>query len=356
MRTRMKVAVAYNDDAHLKGHLNPTEMIGEREVIETAREVIDTLAGDHICHLLPVAGSLSDATSSLFRFGPDVVINLCEGAFGNTRFESNISLLFDMLGLAHTGCDAIASRICQDKGLLKELLADAAVPTPEGFSSDPGTSDAEFLECFGRILGTARAIVKPSREDAGLGIDRGSVVASASVALERARAIESRFQQPALVERFVGGGELNQSIYWNTVGAVLLPPGEVIFADALSSEERIVGWEAKWDEGSPADLATRNRTPAEISPGARVRLQSICRRTASMLGLSSYCRFDVREDAEGAMFLIDVNPNPDIGQGSGFRKALAAAGIGFRDFLNELMIAAVSRAHKKPSPTPLALG
>ena len=356
MATRMKVAVAYNDDAHLKGHLNPTEMIGEREVIETAREVSDTLAGDHDCHLLPVSESLADATSSLSRFGPDVVINLCEGAFGNTRFESSISLFFDMLGLPHTGCDAIASRIAQDKALLKELLAGAAIPTPEGFASTRGMSDAEFLECFLRKIGTSRAIVKPSREDAGLGIESGSVVASASVALLRAGAIETRFQQPALVEQFVAGGELNQAIYWNAQGAVLLPPGEVIFADELPSEERIVGWEAKWNDGSSADLATLNRTPAQISPGARARLQSICGQTASMLGLSAYCRFDVREDAKGAMFLIDVNPNPDIGRGSGFRKALAAARIEFRDFLNELIIAAVSAPHRQASHMRLPIG
>jgi D-alanine-D-alanine ligase len=352
----MKVAIAYNDDAHLKGHLNPIEIIGEREVIATAREVVDTLAADHDCKLVPVMESLADASSSLTRFAPDVVINLCEGAFGNTRFESNISLFFDMLGLPHTGCDAIASRICQDKALLKKLLVDGGIPTPEGFAADGRMSDAEFLETYKRKLGLSQAIVKPSREDAGLGIERGSVVASAFAALARARAVEQRFQQAALVEQFVTGGELNQSIYWNAEGPVLLPPGEVIFGDDLPPEARIVGWEAKWDDGSPADLATRNRTPAEISSAACDRLQSICRHTAFMLGLSSYCRFDVREGAGGAMFVIDVNPNPDVGEGSGFRKALAAARIEFRDFLNELMIAAVSRAHRPDSHQPLPVG
>jgi D-alanine-D-alanine ligase len=245
-----------------------------------------------------------------------------------------------MLGLPHSGCEAIASRICQDKALLKKLLADASIPTPRGFASSRTMSDAAFVEQF-EGAGLVRVIVKPSCEDAGLGIESGSVVSSASEALARARSIESRFRQPALVEQFIAGGELNQSMYWNASGPVVLPPGEVVFGDHLSAEERIVGWAAKWDEGSAADLATRNRTPAQISPAAWAQLQSICLRAASVLGLSSYCRFDVREDVGGAMFLIDVNPNPDIGRGSGFRKALEAAGIGFRDFLNELMIAAV---------------
>ena len=33
----------------------------------------------------------------------------------------------------------------------------------------------------------------------------------------------------------------------------LLPPGEIVFADELAPEERIVGWKAKWASGSPED-------------------------------------------------------------------------------------------------------
>ena len=47
--------------------------------------------------------------------------------------------------------------------------------------------------------------------------------------------------------------------------------------------------------------------------------------------------FVVREDGDGRLHVLDVNANPDIGAGSGFRKALAAAGIGFEEFLAELI-------------------
>ena len=36
-----RIAVAYNDDAHRKPHLNETEMLGEVEVIDTAREIAE---------------------------------------------------------------------------------------------------------------------------------------------------------------------------------------------------------------------------------------------------------------------------------------------------------------------------
>ena len=40
---------------------------------------------------------------------------------------------------------------------------------------------------------------------------------------------------------------------------------------------------------------------------------------------------------DGRMYVIDINANPDLGPSSGFRKALAAAGISFADFLADLI-------------------
>jgi len=54
-------------------------------------------------------------------------------------------------------------------------------------------------------------------------------------------------------------------------------------------------------------------------------------------------RFDLRQAQTGQLFIIDINPNPDLGRDTGFRRALAAAGISFADFLNDLIIAAYAR-------------
>ena len=96
----------------------------------------------------------------------------------------------------------------------------------------------------------------------------------------------------------------------------------------------------------------RHHEPAEIirvplPPERRGRARvadgldaDVCRRAASVLSVGGYCRFDVRQRPSGELCILDVNPNPDIGQGTGFRKALQAAGIDFADFLKQLMIAA----------------
>jgi D-alanine-D-alanine ligase len=316
----MKIAVAYNDDLHLKPHLNETEKLGEAEVIDTAREIAELLDAKLVAVKDDVALSLLELKSY------DVVINLCEGVLGHPDWEKNFALGLEMLGIAHTSCEPVALGICTDKKLVKRILLASGIPAPRFWHGEEG--------------GTW--IVKPSREDAGIGIDAMSVVSSTSEIEARVKYVEETYRQPALVEEFIDGRELNQAIYFSTTGPVVLPPGEIVFDDGLASNERVVGWKAKWAAGSREDRGTRNRTPALIDDKTRDALKDICLRAASTLGLSGYVRFDVRQSQADRLFIVDINPNPDIGRGSGFRKALDAAGIPFADFLKALIMAAAA--------------
>jgi D-alanine-D-alanine ligase len=316
----MKIAVAYNDDLHLKPHLNETEKLGEAEVIDTAREIAELLDAQLVAVKDDVAASLRELKTY------DVVVNLCEGVLGHPIWEKNFALGLEMLGIPHTSCEPIALGICTDKKLVKRILLASGIATPRFWHAEEG--------------GTW--IVKPSREDAGIGIDAASVVSSASEIEARVKYVEETYRQPALVEEFIDGRELNQAIYFATTGAVVLPPGEIVFDDDLASNERVVGWKAKWASGSREDRGTRNRTPALIDDKTRDELKDLCLRAASILGLSGYVRFDIRQSQAGQLFIVDINPNPDIGRGSGFRKALDAAGIAFADFLKALIMAAAA--------------
>ena len=63
-----------------------------------------------------------------------------------------------------------------------------------------------------------------------------------------------------------------------------------------------------------------------------------------LLGTDMTVRFDLRQSSEsGVIYIVDINPNSDLGSGSGFRKAVDAAGILFSDLLEDLIIAACAR-------------
>ena len=315
------IAVCYNDDVHRKPHLNETEKLGEAEVADTACEVAETLRAD----LVPVGDDIGPALLALRRY--DVVVNLCEGVLGHPDWEKNFALGLEMLGIPQTACEPIAVGICNDKRLVKRILLASGLPTPAFWHGEEG--------------GTW--IVKPSREDAGIGIDAASVASTRDAIEARVAYIEETYRQPALVEEFIDGRELNQAIYVTRDGPVVLPPGEILFDDALAPRERVVGWKAKWASGSHEDRATRNHTPAVIDDTLRRDIADICLRAASVLSLGGYVRFDLRQSQTGQLWIIDINPNPNIARDSGFRKALAAEGVAFADFLKALIMAAVAR-------------
>lgn len=303
----MKVAVAYNDDLARKGHLSAMERVGEGEVVETAREIAQLLGAETVA----VGEDLLAAIEKLR--GCDVVINLCEGVLGNPQWEMHFALALEMLGIRFTGCDPTATAICGDKTLVKRFLPHLT-PGADGFP----------------------LIVKPSLSDAGLGIDDASIVHTAAERDARAEWVRNTYGQEPVVEQFIEGREFNQSMFLGR----WLPPGEVVFGNG----QRVVGWKAKWDGGSAEDLGTVNRTPAQIDDATRARIAAVCKEAADVLGLGDgYCRFDLREANDGRLFLLDINPQPDLGKDAGFRKALAAADIGFRDFLDALIMAAARR-------------
>jgi len=315
-----RIAVAFNDDAALKKHLNPTELLGELEVVDTAHEMAEILSAE----LVPVRDDVTAAVNACRRF--NVVVDLCEGVLGQTRFEKNFALALEMFGIPHTSCDPIALGLCSNKSLVKDLLIAAGIPTPVRYPSHVDV-----------IQGTY--IVKPSNEDAGIGIEPAAIVETADQLEARRRYVEQTYRQPALIEQFIDGRELNQAVLCGRA----LPTGEVIFAESLDPHERIVGWKAKWDSGSDEDLATANRTPASIDEATRSEVVRICTAAAELFGLDMAVRFDLRQAASGELYIIDINPNPDLGHGTGFRKALDAAGLSFADCLETLIMAAYSR-------------
>jgi len=328
---RLKVVVTCNDDTHLKTHLNEIERIGEEEVLDTAREVAEVSGGV----LLKVRDSIDDALDSLRTTRPDVVFNLCEGVLGNPRWEMNFALALEMLGIPFTGCDPLAVALCTDKWRVKQLLMAAGIPTPEAFVVD------HVAPALRRLRGGVTYIVKPSREDAGIGIDATAVCGTEAEILARVQHVIETYHQPALVEEFIDGAEYNQALYFTTDGPRVLPPGEIVFDESLTPAERVVGWKAKWASGSREDRATRNRTPAVMSDTMRRDVASLCLSAASLLSLRGYSRFDLRQSRTGELWIVDINPNPDIGRGSGLRLALQAAGIAFEEFVDAIIMAAL---------------
>jgi D-alanine-D-alanine ligase len=107
-------------------------------------------------------------------------------------------------------------------------------------------------------------IVKPSREDASVGITSQSVVHDRVELGRQVAAVIARYRQPALVEQYIEGREIYVSMLGRQDGGVdLLPLHEIDFSEMPAGQPRIVSYAAKWEETSPEYRGTK---PVRCAP------------------------------------------------------------------------------------------
>jgi D-alanine-D-alanine ligase len=251
----------------------------------------------------------------------DLVFNLCEGLSGQGSEEHLPAAAVELLGLPMTGARALTLGLCLRKDLVNAHLRAHGVAIPDWALSRAGAPLAwrHFP-----------AIVKPAAEDASLGIDLHSVVRDPSE-LEAARAKGHETWERLLVQRFVDGRELNLAL----VGDDVLPPAEILW-DLPPGLPRVVTYAAKWEPGSVYDRGTIPRVLDGREGRLVGRLERLARRVWAAVDGVGYGRVDVRMDGRGRIYVIDVNPNPDISPSAGLARQAAAAGWSYGELIGRV--------------------
>jgi len=284
------------------------------------------------CHLLPVKDDIKTLINSLELFRPDAVVNLCEAFFRRSKFEMNVPAVLELIKIPYTGSPPLTLGLCQNKGLTKHALKANEIPTPE----------YQILESYKDWKNEIEfpLMVKPLREDASLGIMRKSFVKNNRQLKTRVDYINRRYKQPALVEKYIGGRELNVSILGNEKPRVL-PISEIIFE--RKKEPKIVDYSAKWLEKSEEYQNTKPVCPAKLSSSVERNVKRISLKAYRLLGCRDYARVDIRLK-NNTPYILEVNANPDISIDAGFVRSLKAAGISYKKFIREIVFFAIQRS------------
>jgi D-alanine-D-alanine ligase len=269
----------------------------------------------------------------------DLLFNLCESMDNNSLNEPTFAGLLDLFGIRYTGADLLALASCLHKQRTKDILIAHGVPTPpyrylvdEHALADP-TLDGLDYPWF----------VKLAHEDASLGITEANLVVDAAALRARSRDLMREYKQAVIAERYVAGREINVTIMGNGAEARTLPLHEIDFAAMPSDRPRIVSYAAKWEEAHVDYAGTkpvplRDATPALVAAVERVALAAY-----RAVELRDYGRVDLRVDATGQPWVIDVNPNPDISPDAGVTRAAAAAGMSYPQMVAEIARIALHR-------------
>ncbi|WP_394825992.1 ATP-grasp domain-containing protein [Pendulispora albinea] len=343
-RKVVRVAVVHNTDYEDASPEGDPGYAARADVKLVARIVADQLSDErHESQVVAVDGDLVLLRDRLLQLEPDCVFNLCESLAGDARLESAVPLLVETLGIPCTGSppEALSRALYKDR--VKESLQRAGVPTPSGCvlrrPDDP--YDLPFP-----------AIVKPVHEDGSVGITQRSVVTNEPELRAVVAETLAVHCQPALVEQYVEGRELNVAMLGFPTARVL-PLCEIDFSELPEEAPRIVSYDAKWKAGSIEDRGTRPVHNPELPSALAARVRRVAVDAFRALGLRDYGRVDIRLAPSGVPYVIDVNPNCDLSPNAGMARAAAAVGIDYAALLKLVVRYAVRR--RSASKAPLSM-
>jgi len=335
-RSTIKIAVVYNRDSqnviNLFGQPN-REKIGLKLIERITR---DLSAGGH--QTLSFEAD-KDLVARLEEFMPRVVhgerpglvFNLSYGIQGQARY-THVPSILEMMGVPYLGSGPLAHSIALDKVITKMVLVQHGIPTP-AFAvlehPEAATPDLPYP-----------VIVKPKHEAVSFGI---RVCHDAAELREAAGLIFEMFGQAVLVEQFVEGREVNVGLLGNRP-VEPLPPVELVFG---ATGPTVYSYEDKTGKsGRKIELAC----PAPLGDELTREAQEIARRTFAAVGCCDCARVDMRLDADGKLYVLEINSLPSLGPRGSYVRAAETAGLDFAGLVNRMVEVASARYFGTPRP------
>lgn len=277
-----------------------------------------------------VADDLKVVKQAVDDFRPHLVFNLLEEFAGQAIFDQNVVSYLELLGVKYSGCNPRGLILARDKALAKKVLAFHGIPSPDFF----------VIRRKAKVKIPRRLdyplFIKTLNEEASLGITQKSIVWDEKKLRERAEYIFDEFKTDVLAETYVKGREFYVSMLGNDRLQVF-PTWELFFERAPERMARIYTRNAKWSQSYRTKFGIRTGPAEGLSKDLENRIQKICRNAYSALQLNGYARMDLRVSDHGQIFLIEVNPNPDIADREDFAQSAQAGGVSYSQLLSRIM-------------------
>jgi D-alanine-D-alanine ligase len=255
----------------------------------------------------------------------DVVFPVLHGPFGE---DGTVQGLLELLDVPYVGAGVLASALCMDKIVFKEVLAAAEVPQvayaavrEPRWRAEPDAVRTELA-----VLGTP-VFVKPARLGSSVGIAKVWSEAELGPALDAAFAHDGL----VIVEAFSPGMEVECSVMGLGEPEASVP-GEIVV---------LLGdwydYEAKYTDGG-MELVV----PARVPDAVAERVRELARETFVRVGCAGLARVDFF--VEGEQVLVnELNTLPGFTATSVFPKLWEASGVGTAELVERLLGYALER-------------
>ena len=282
-----------------------------------------------------------DFVEQLHEAAPDAAFVALHGGDGE---DGTVQGLLEVIGVPYTGSGPAACMRSTDKALAKYLMREAGIPTPD-FTA--------VKESAIRELGVAAAladiearlgfplVVKPASQGSALGVKfarsrdelPGAIVGALS------------YDRKVVIERYVKGRDLAVSVLARPReggaqhGADSDGPQALPVVEAIPREEEFYNYESRYEIGMTTFVC-----PAELPEERAMRAQRLALDTYRLLGCHGVARVDLMLDADsGELSVLETNVGPGLTETSLLPLAADAAGIGFDELVERILLSAWTR-------------
>lgn len=296
----------------------------EFDVVATLREI------GHEVLPLGVATDLGTIRDAIERFNPHITFNLLEEFHGVAVYDHAVVSYLELLRQPYTGCNPRGLMLCHDKALAHKILSYHGVRVPAFTVFERGRKVRRPPHLDFPLF------VKSTVEDASLGISQASIVHSDAKLEERVAYVHEQVGSDALCEAFIPGRELYIGVMGNQ-RVTTLPVWELHFENVADAAPKIATAKVKWDEAYQRRWGIESRAAEGLDEKVTRRISRLARRVFHVLGLSGYARIDLRMDADGHIFVLEANPNPQLAFGEDFADSARAAGLAYPDLIQRIV-------------------
>jgi D-alanine-D-alanine ligase len=337
MSKSFEITIVYNDPEKIEPEpqnldLSIIEVKNEIEFVENSLRK----AGFKV-NVLPIYNARR-FINDILNLKTDLIYNFCEMVELESQEEVFAAGLFELVKVPYTGAPPMTLGLCLDKAKTKIILSHYGIPTAKFDLFN------ESIDGCKKINLRFPVIVKPVHEDASAGINEKSVVYDRKELEERVEYIIKMFKQPALVEEFIDGREVNVAILGNNP-PVVLPISEIDFSHLPSHLPKIVSYEAKWIPNTDYYEKTIPICPAPLEPELERKIKDIALSCYKIMGCRDYARVDMRIDKEGNPYVLEVNPNPDLSRNAGFMRSASVYGLTPEETIVKIAEIAIERSY-----------
>jgi D-alanine-D-alanine ligase len=289
-------------------------------------EVLPVLLERDGCWRGPGGGSLAlEPGGGLL--GADVAFPVLHGPYGE---DGTVQGLLELLDVPYVGAGVLASSLCMDKVVFKDVLAAAAVAQVDyaavrefRWRRGPAAVRGELARLGWPVF------VKPARLGSSVGIAKVRDASELDAALDGAFAHDPL----VIVEAFSAGTEVECAVM-GLYEAEASVPGEVVLIGGAEWYD----YQAKYSDGGVA-----LQVPARIPDGAVEEVRRLAVETFLRVGCAGLARVDFFVEDGGRVLVNELNTLPGMTPTSAFPKLWEATGVPWPEACDRLIALALER-------------